>query len=238
MANMERASYQLIIAKYAKRGKGNVRLTQSSLNLWQAITPNTKTYNFPILQSDNQSPIQPEEIRLNLNDEFISYEVQLLINFKQRDFDLPPGSNETNIYLTYAPMELNGAFRLLNALYDGNMKIAVNNITRYENWDLLKHMAIPRTQFKSSSAGLPAPTIPNIVFNQDGAVKMQPMITFTGAKKNEVTINLVQSLPAGLSGTWSQNVAVPGGAQYAIDSKNLVLVFRGMLGQNAAVFQK
>lgn len=230
MAKMERASYQLILAKYQKRGKGNVRLTQSSLVLMQEIQSNTKTYNFPVLQSDNQSAIQPEEVRLNLNDEFVSYEVQYLLQAKGR---VAGTAIDYNTYLTYAPAEINASLAQLNAAFDAKMTIDVNGVKRLENWDMIKHKCTPRTQYQSVSAGIPSATAPSICLNNDGAVTMQPMITFTGAKKNEITLAMTQNVNGGLIYDW---VTVGGAITNQV--KNLVLIFRGMLGQNAAVFQK
>lgn len=231
MAKMERASYQLIIAKYQKRGKGNVRLTQSSLVLMQAIQTNTKTYNFAVLQSDNQSAIQPEEVRLNLNDEFVSYEVQYLLQAKSRVAGSTGG--DYNTYLTYAPVELNAQLAQLNAAYDAKMTIDVNGVKRLENWDMLKHKCTPRTQYQNTSAGLPFATTPSICLNEDGTANMQPMLTFTGAKKNEISLTMSQNLSSGLIYDF-----LTVGGTITNEVKNLVLIFRGMLGQNAAVFQK
>ena len=229
MAKMERASYQLILKKYQARGKGNVRLTQSSLILFQPIQTNTKTYNFPILQSDNQTPAQAEEVRLNLNDEFVSYEVGYYINFKQRD---AAGVNNTNLYLTYAPTELGAAAQTLNSAWDAKMTIDVNGIKRLENWDMLKHRCTPRTQFQDFSVGMPFATQPSLCLNESGTAAMQPMLTFTGAKKNEITLALNNNIPAGVAVDWLTKVGT-----LVNTATNLVLIFRGMLGQNAAKFQ-
>lgn len=227
---MQRASYQLIIAKYKKRGKGSVRLTQSSLILFQAIQTNQKVYNFAVLQSDNQTPSQPEEIRLNLNDEFTAYQVGYAVNYKTR---VAGALTSENKYLTYAPTEQNANQSPINNAWDARMTIDVNGIKRLENWDMLKHNCVPRTQFQNTSAGIPQSTQPSICLNEAGVSEMQPMLTFTGAKKNEITLTMVTNLTAGLAFDWLSTV----GTQ-TLTATNLVLIFRGMLGQNAAVFQK
>ena len=231
MGKMERASYQLILAKYKSRGKGNVRLTQSSIVLITDIQTNTKTYNFPILQSDNQTASKPEEVRLNLNDEFISYEVGYYLLAKGRVAGiLTPDSNQ---YLTYPPIESATAMNGLTAAWDGKMTIDINGVKRLENWDMLKHKCTPRTQYQNTSAGIPSATQPSICMNEDGTASMQPMITFTGAKKNEITITLPTNITAGLLYDFN---TIGGSVNYNVAS--MVLIFRGMLGQNAAVFQK
>lgn len=230
MGKMERASYQLIIEKYKARGKGNVRLTQSSIILSQKIDVNTKTYVFPILQSDNQTPAEAEEIRLNLNDEFVSYEVGYYVNYKL----IVEGANNyaANNYLTFAPVGMGSTNAVLNAAWDSRMTIDINGIKRLENWDMLKHKFTPRTQFQDFTLGYPYATFPSIDMSKDGTQSMQPMITFTGAKKNEITLSLndnIKLLP-------SFNQSIKGG-EVTYTAYSLVLLFRGMLGQNAAKFQ-
>ena len=46
-----RINFKTIIAKYAKLGKGNVRLTQSTLYLTKPINPTTTVYNFDVLET-------------------------------------------------------------------------------------------------------------------------------------------------------------------------------------------
>jgi hypothetical protein len=98
---------------------------------------------------------------------------------------------------------------------------------------MLKHKCTPRTQYQNTSAGIPQATQPSICMNEDGTVKMQPMITFTGAKKNEIQLVMTNNITAGLLYDFN---TVGGSVNYTV--ANLVLIFRGMLGQNAAVFQK
>lgn len=230
MAKMERASYQLILAKYKARGKGNVRLTQSSILLSQVIDINTKTYNFPILQSDNQTPAAAEEIRLNLNDEFVSYEVAYYVNYKSQSEITP--LFKANNYLTFAPVGMAASNNVINTVWDAKMTIDINGVKRLENWDMLKHKCTPRTQYQDFTVGYPYSTTPSICMLNDGCVTMQPMITFTGAKKNEITISLndnVKSIPTFSLQTKSEKID--------LTAASLVLIFRGMLGQNAAKFQ-
>lgn len=230
MAKMERASYQLILAKYKARGKGNVRLTQSSLLLSQDIDVNTKTYNFPILQSDNQTPAAAEEIRLNLNDEFVSYEVGFYVNYKSQN-DLTRNFQANN-YLTFAPTGSGAENNVINSAWDSKMTIDINGVKRLENWDMLKHKVVPRTQYQDYTVGFQLSTVASIDMSKDGCCAMQPMITFTGAKKNEITISLNDNIKSTPTFTVSTKVT-----EMTYISKSLVLIFRGMLGQNAAKFQ-
>jgi hypothetical protein len=227
---LERESYKVIREKYTKIGKGNVRLTQSSLIFAQAISANTKTYAFPVLDTDNASTTRPYEIRLNMNDEFISYEVGYYVVSQNRDAeDVPLGFG----FWTYAPYELALTAASLVGAWDARMSIDINNIKRLENWDMKKHNFVPRTQLKNSFAASLFATIPSIDFSKDGCETMQPMITLSGAKKNNIVITLANSIV----GSVSLQQTLPDTNAIFYDFKELCLLFRGMLAQNAAKFQ-
>jgi hypothetical protein len=115
----------------------------------------------------------------------------------------------------------------------GTLQILVNKISRLERWDLKKHNYVPRTQFQNTSAGIPASTQPSIDYSEHGTYPMQPMLTLSGAKKNDVVVTLVNSVPTA-TGTWTPST----GGTIAITINKLALLFRGMLAQNAASFQK
>ena len=72
--NKPRIDFNIIKRAYKARGVENVRLTQSSLLLIQTINPNSTTINFDVLDSQVAN-LLPQEIRLNINDEFIVNEV-------------------------------------------------------------------------------------------------------------------------------------------------------------------
>lgn len=233
-----RSSYKVILKKYKRIGKGKVRLTQSTLLLIQLIDPAKDNYKFPVLENDNAATIQPEEIRLNINDEFISYEVGYYLLANQT-VSSPPATAAGKMYLTYAPAEMDFTFATLSRAWDGYLSISINKISRLEKWDLKKHNIIPWTQSKSQSIGLPYATLPSINYGRDGIKSMQPMLTLSGAKKNDVTIQLTNgAIPATASGA----IVVPSTAEpfqqtLTVTATRLALFFRGMLAQNAAKFQ-
>ena len=66
----QRKDFSIIKKQFKENGKGNVRLTQSSLILLQPISTTRTVYSFPVLENDNATGILPQEIRLNQNDEF------------------------------------------------------------------------------------------------------------------------------------------------------------------------
>lgn len=229
MAKMERASYQRILKQYQARKKGNVRLTQSSLILIQTLTGDQKVYAFPVLQSDTQTATDPAEVRLNLNDEFVSYEVGYYLRATHRN---SAGAVDAAMYLPYAPAELGAANYPLNGIWEARMSISVNNIKRLEKWDMLKHKCVPRTQFSNFSVGIPNATQPSVCYGESGTASMQPMLTFTGAKKNDIEVTMNTAVAPVAAVDW---ITVSGTVTQAINQ--VALIFRGMLAQNAAKFQ-
>jgi hypothetical protein len=227
--NILRQSYSVIKKKYAKFGKGNVRLTQSDLVLILPINPASANYNFIVLQNDTTVPQTAQEIRLNMNDEFIATDMGVfLLGQLQGD----PASNVSTKWHTHVPTEVNRTFVEMEEFYNGRVNISVNKISFLENWHIKKHQVIPRTQWQNTSAGQPFATIPSEDFKGDGMYIMQPMITFSGAKKNEVNL----TLPRAISPHTVDFTATDGLAQvYTIN--RIAVVFRGLLAQNAAAFQ-
>ena len=100
---MSRINYANIMAKYKTIGKGAVRLTQSSLYLTKPIVSTQTTYTFDILETQTATQ-QADEIRLNLNDEFICSTLGLYLEGDLQN----PGNTGIKRLFTYAPMELNG----------------------------------------------------------------------------------------------------------------------------------
>jgi len=136
-----RASYKVIKGKYRKIGKGNVRLTQSTLQLIRDIDPTTTKYTFPVLETE--PAVLANEIRLNINDELIAYD---LAYYVRATYEVAAAFVST-MYFSYAPVELASTFGQVQNAWNGTLSIAVNKISRLENWDLKKHNTIPRTQF-------------------------------------------------------------------------------------------
>lgn len=226
-----RREYSAIKKQLEKIGKGNARLTASSLFLEQNINPQTRDYNFAVLQSDNNPAPFPTEIRLNINDEFIITEIGVFIEAFIATGTPPTASA---VLFPYAPAEIGtGANHILNRLWQGKMKIDVNNITYVENWDLQRHHKIPRTQFQDTSAGIPASLFPSMDNLEDGMVQMVPMITLSGAKKNNININLPLPLDIPTNTTWTNQ----DGLAHSISFSRIAILMRGWLAQNASKFQ-
>ena len=231
MAIGKRANFDLIYSKYKAMGKGNVRLTQSSLFLTKDIDPTKSTYDFDVLENQTQT-LQPDEIRLNINDEHIIQSLGVYL-YGTYTYVTEAGTTELGKQLfSYVPYELGVLdseipIRLKN-LYAGTLKIAVNNIVYLEKWDTRRSEKITRTQFSDLGD---VSTSPSNDFSLDGMVKFEPLIVLSGAKKNDITIRLPQAIQGG-SFSWRTD----NGTILVTINKIAVRTF-GLLAQNAAAFQ-
>lgn len=223
-----RQNYDAIKKKYAALGKGTVRLTQSTLILIQDISASKDTYSFPVLDSDQRTAVDPNEIRLNQNDEFIVNDLGFYLGASVSG----EGVSSKRL-LTYCPTELDGSYVATENAYNGRLEILVNKISFVDKWDLRKHLYVPRTQYASSSVGIPNATQPSIDFSKDGMFPVQPNITLSGAKKNDVIITLPAAVPTS-TGLWTVPAAP---VEQTLLINEFWLIFRGLLGQNASKFQ-
>ena len=230
---MGRINFNVIINKYKTLGKGNVRLTQSSLFLRKPINPTATSYQFDVLETQT-STLQGDEIRLNLNDEFITTQMGLYltgnasITNQEGAVTQLPGLNLHTHTLQNVNF-VNG--QALTPFYDGALKIAVNNIVYLEKWDTRKHYVAPRTQFANFATPNQA-LVPSNAFNKDGMYPVEPMLTLSGAKKNDITL----ALPAAISNQ-SFEYTDDKGNKITVIIDGIALMLRGLNAQNAASFQ-
>jgi len=230
----KRINFSLIKSKYDKIGKSNVRLTQSSLFITKDIDPTKSNYDFDVLENQTQT-LQPDEIRLNINDEFIVTHlgVYLYGTWTIGETRLPFTTG--NQLLTYAPLELDSTSISVKNLYSGQLKIAVNNIVYLEKWDTRKHEKVTRTQFVSevdSVNGVASATMPSNCFEDDAMIAFEPMLTLSGAKKNDISIRLPQSIsPASVTFKDQQ------GNNVVCNITKIALRMYGLNAQNGAKFQ-
>jgi hypothetical protein len=231
---MARINYGVIATKYRALGKGNVRLTQSSLFLRKPIDATKTVYNFDVLENQTQS-LQADEIRLNINDEFIKTQMGLYLTgtISTRDGVVTQLGGLRLFTNVLEQQNLTQASNLI-PFYDGDLKIAVNNIVYMEKWDTRKHYVATRTQIGSSSS---VTTINNATwdsntFAKDGMYSVEPMITLSGAKKNDITLRLPSAISNG-----AFNYTDSAGNPYTITINGIALLLRGLNAQNAASFQ-
>jgi hypothetical protein len=231
----KRINFSLIKSKYDKIGKSNVRLTQSSLFITKDIDPTKSNYEFDVLENQTQT-LQPDEIRLNINDEFIVTHLGVYLYGTWATGSEPRLSFSTgNQLLTYAPLELDSTSISVKNLYSGQLKIAVNNIVYLEKWDTRKHEKVTRTQFVSevnSVNGVASATMPSNCFEDDAMIAFEPMLTLSGAKKNDISIRLPQSIaPA------TVNFKDQQGNSVTCNITKIALRMYGLNAQNGAKFQ-
>jgi hypothetical protein len=221
-----RVNFKTIIDKYRALVKANVRLTQSTLFLTKPIVANTSSYNFDVLETQNQT-LQADEIRLNLNDEYIITHIGMYLVAKVTNAG---GFSGTRL-LTYAPTETNSNVVALQDFFSGTLQISVNNIVYLDKYDTRKHEYVPRTQFDNFTLNTQS-SQPSVDFSKDGMYAMEPLLTLSGAKKNTITLNL----PKAISGQ-TFNITNNAGdiVQYQIERVGILM--RGLNAQNGSVFQ-
>lgn len=244
-AQQYRRAYQMLMGKYRAAAKkeqektGSMpklpRVTQSTLILFQQIDPTKTSYTFPVLDSD---PLvdATEEIRLNINDEFFIIEKGLYIVAKVF-VGTPP--DESRLWFTHAPLEFAvtaGWLSLQNLYRGGVFSITVNNVTYVENWDTKKHEYWGVTQMQNRSAGLPFATAGSADFSKSGMFDVEPNVTLSGAKKNEIFLELKAPIIFPAATTWLVGDAA-GDGDLSIAPFFIAVVYRGLLAQNAAKFQ-
>jgi hypothetical protein len=225
---MGRVNYKVILDQYKKSGKGNVRLTQSSLYLTKPISATQTSYNFDVLETQS-STLEENEIRLNLNDEFI---VTAMGFYLQGTATSGFGGNYGRVLFTNPVTQENGALGTLNNFYQGAFQIAVNNVIYLDKWDTQKHKFVPRTQFGDFAT----PTMAvndSVDFSRNAMYPVEPLVTLSGAKKNDLKLQL----PTAISGspfTVTDNV----GNTTIYTINRVVCLLRGLNAQNGASFQQ
>ena len=225
-----RTDYSKIKKEYIKNGKGNVRLTQSTLTLIQDISSTKTQYSFPVLENDNATGIKPEEIRLNQNDEFIVTSVGVYLLGKATADGIPYGGY---VYATHVPTYQLSTSNVAQPLYDGYLRIGINNINYLDKFDLRKFENVERTQWNNRGAtSLNSATLPSTELKSDNMFEISPNITLSGAKKNEISIILPTAINTYLLSLVNNANITSRFLFYSIG-----LEFRGMLAQNGAVFQ-
>jgi hypothetical protein len=231
---ISRNNVNLIKKKYDAIGKGNVRLTQSNLRLIRTIDPTKSSYTFPVLESETAS-LLPEEIRLNINDEFVITAMGIYLKGYVEVDNEQIGKIKTTQYYTYSPITLSAGFLKAKALYDGVFRLSVNNINYVENWAVKNHEYVP--QYQQWAAAVDATTglisnEPSTRFMEDAKVALSPMVTLSGAKKNDLTITLPQAI-----GTPGTTIKDTNGDIITLSINEICISLDGFLAQNASKFQ-
>lgn len=228
----KRNNFERIANKYKAIGKGNVRLTQSSLFLLNDISATRSQYDFVVLENDNSVAVKPKEIRLNQNDEFIVTSLGLYLVGRWGENTATVDQRPITLFTT-SPIEMDGTNLQLNHFYDGKFRVAVNNIVYTEKWDLRRHQKTSVTQMQGLLGGTAQATMPSVELKDDGMFNLSPLLTLSGAKKNELTLTLGNSIAPGTQISFKDNL----GVSYKLTITEIALEMRGLLAQNAAKFQ-
>jgi hypothetical protein len=226
-----RINFKTILAKYQAVGKGNVRLTQSTLFLTKPISPTTTVYNFDVLESQTQT-LENGEIRLNLNDEYIITQIGFYL--QGRITDERGVDSGKKVLLTYAPFQNTWQEAVkIASFYEGAFQIAVNNIVYLDKYDTRKNEVQPISQAQSLLAGTNSAMVDAANFSENGLYGTEPLLTLSGAKKNSLQLTLPSALDVA---TFSYTDA--GANRYNIVVDRVALKFLGLGAQNGASFQQ
>lgn len=191
------------------------KLTQATLRLEQPLVTTNALYTFPVLvnvQNGSQQQFSTE-IRLNQQDSFVPTEVGVFVA-------VPTGSNDTTFkLLTYnSPAIFSAAASAaLPTLYNGLLKIMINNVQYLNYWDIWRHWYAGETQ-QTAALGAGSP-MDQFCGSDDGFYPMEPFILLIGSQNIQINI----TLPAALA-----NVDA---------NSRVILLFRGVLAQNSTVVQ-
>ena len=228
-----RVNFANIYAKYQALGKGNVRLTQSSLYLLQDISASKTVYTFDVLENQ-AGTVNPEEIKLNINDEFISTEMGVYLQGTMGTITDGVFTPTDSKHLITYPLYNNNALTAVQQtmLYNGTVRIAVNNVVYMEKFDTRKFGFIPRTPFSSAVANTNSASMASNDYSNDAMFELAPMVTYSGAKKNEITVSIPQAIASG-----RYDFVDDGGQAYGLLIDKIAFVCRGLLAQNASRFQ-
>lgn len=209
-----------LVFENAKAAMANVgfdvnayKLTQSFLRVERALVVNQSAYNFPIMVDQSLTTQFNTEQRLNLQDSFVISEIQFFIGVPSSSTDF------TFRKLTYPnPYFLTdeATARSVGGVYNGKMRITVNNNILVTAWDIDRHYYSPETQQTAAwGAGSPLDEYDG---STNGFYPMEPNIVLVGSKKNEIDL----ILPAGIAAGFPANTRIG-------------FEFRGILAQNSTV---
>lgn len=187
------------------------KLTQSELRLEQPLVSTSALYTFPVLSNiQNQAQQFPAEIRLNLQDSFVPTRLGVYVA-------LTTGTADTTFKLqTYFNPTIFANSIAEEALYNGQLKLMINNVQYINGWGLTRHRKVNQTQQTVT------PIATGVVENQfdgseDGLYPMQPFVLLLGSQNIQL------------------NIALPNAITAVDANARLILRFEGVLAQNSTV---
>lgn len=182
------------------------KCTQSFLRLELALSTSQTNYQFQILNQTTGSQFNTEQ-RLNLQDSFVVSQMGIFIG-------KPSGTTDTTFELdTYCDTVKYTNAVAMNAIYNSQLQITVNNDVIVPAWDVAKHFYRPQTQ----TTGAANSPLNQKRLAEDGFYAIEPNITAIGSKNTVIQVNLKAALSA-------------------IDANSRLIVYlRGILAQNSTV---
>ena len=188
----------------------HAKLTQSFLRSEVALSTSVANYHIPVLVNDTQAAVRVNEKRLNLQDIFITTELDVFIGIGSAT------ATDAKLYSYPNPtvFTTSGAAAALYSIYNGYLNLTINNEQLLPAWSVLRHLFVPQTQ---GGVGITAQTIfpiDQINFGEDAAYPVEPGIVMNGAAN--INFNLTTN-----------------GAPAAIQANSFICVIqRGILCQN------
>ena len=189
----------------------HAKLTQSFLRSEVALSTSVANYHIPVLVNDTQNgSVRVNERRLNLQDIFITTEIDVLIGIGSSTAT----DSKLYSYPNATVFSTAGAATALYSIYNGYLNLTINNEQVMPAWSVLRHLFVPQTQ---GGVGVTAQTIfpiDQINFGEDASYPVEPGIVMNGA----ANINMQLTC---------------NGAPAAIQSNSFICVVqRGILCQN------
>jgi hypothetical protein len=184
------------------------KLTQGSLRVSQAMVVGQTLYQFPILVNETQLGIFNTEQRLNLQDSFVVSQMGIFVSN-------PASSLDAAYRLMSYPNPVAfgaGPAAALQALYNGTIKLTVDNNVLIPIWDVDRHLYQPETQ-QTAALGAGSPN-DEISGQHSSFYPVEPNVVFIGSKNNVLQLQL----PVGLTSI--------------LANSRIEILFRGVLAQN------
>jgi hypothetical protein len=186
------------------------KLTQATLRLEQPLSATTTQYLFPVLNNiQNQGAPFNTEVRLPQQDSFVPTHLGIYLG-------LPSSSTDASFKLiTWASPFVFTNAATMQTIYNGQLKLMINNVQYIVNWDLWRHWKTTQTQQTAAfGAGSPEDQFDG---SEDALYPMQPFVLLIGSQNIQLTI----TLPA---------------APSAVDANSrLIVLVRGIQAQNSTV---
>lgn len=182
------------------------KCTQSYLRLELALSTSITNYQFQILNQTTGAQFNTEQ-RLNLQDSFVVSSFGVFLG-------KPSSSTDASFEVdTYADSVKYTNAAAMNAIYNSQLQVKINNDVVVPAWDLTRHFYRPQTQLTATV---------NSPFDQkrlaeDGFYPVEPNIIAIGSKNTQISIVLPTALTA-------------------VDANSrVILLMRGVLAQNSTV---